>query len=69
MSIAGLDPGGPVALPAVTAAQMAEVDRIMVEDLGIALVQMMENAGRRRSASCSWPTSPCDRRCTPRSGS
>ena len=35
-----------VSLPAVTAAQMAEVDRIMVEDLGIALVQMMENAGR-----------------------
>src|SRR5690349_6977789 len=33
-------------VPAVTAAQMREVDRIMVEDLGISLVQMMENAGR-----------------------
>ena len=32
--------------PAVTAAQMREVDRIMVEDLGISLLQMMENAGR-----------------------
>jgi NAD(P)H-hydrate epimerase len=31
---------------AVTAAQMREVDRIMVEDLGISLLQMMENAGR-----------------------
>lgn len=33
-------------LPAVTADQMREVDRIMVDDLGIQLVQMMENAGR-----------------------
>jgi NAD(P)H-hydrate epimerase len=33
-------------VPAVTAAQMHEVDRIMVEDLGISLLQMMENAGR-----------------------
>lgn len=33
-------------IPAVTAAQMREVDRIMVEDLGISLLQMMENAGR-----------------------
>lgn len=46
MSVGGLPGGPPVALPAVTAAQMAEVDRIMVEDLGIALLQMMENAGR-----------------------
>ena len=38
--------GPAVDLPAVTATQMAEVDRIMIEDLGIALVQMMENAGR-----------------------
>lgn len=34
------------ALPDVTAAQMHEVDRVMVEELGIELVQMMENAGR-----------------------
>lgn len=30
----------------VTEAQMIEVDRVMTEDLGIALIQMMENAGR-----------------------
>ena len=33
-------------VPAVTAAQMREVDRIMVEEFGISLLQMMENAGR-----------------------
>lgn len=33
-------------VPSVTAAQMREVDRITVEDLGVALLQMMENAGR-----------------------
>ncbi len=33
-------------IPAVTADQMREIDRMMVEDLHIELVQMMENAGR-----------------------
>ena len=33
-------------LPYITAEQMAEVDRLMVEDYGIHLIQMMENAGR-----------------------
>jgi len=33
-------------VPAVTASQMREVDRIMTTDLHIGLVQMMENAGR-----------------------
>lgn len=33
-------------LPTVTAAQMREVDRILTEELGLQLVQMMENAGR-----------------------
>jgi NAD(P)H-hydrate epimerase len=33
-------------LPALTADQMREVDRAMVEDLHIELIQMMENAGR-----------------------
>ncbi len=33
-------------LPVVSAKQMREVDRIMVENLGITLLQMMENAGR-----------------------
>jgi NAD(P)H-hydrate epimerase len=51
-----------VHLPAVTAEQMREVDRVMVEDLGIELLQMMENAGRHlaelavrryRPASCT----------------
>ncbi|NQV08024.1 NAD(P)H-hydrate epimerase [bacterium] len=32
--------------PAITPTQMREVDRIMVDDLGIELLQMMENAGR-----------------------
>lgn len=32
-------------LPAVTAAEMREVDRVMTEELGIGLAWMMENAG------------------------
>jgi len=34
------------AVPALTTEQMRAVDRAMVEDLHIELVQMMENAGR-----------------------
>ena len=34
------------ALPALTTEQMREVDRAMIEDFGITLMQMMENAGR-----------------------
>jgi NAD(P)H-hydrate epimerase len=37
-------------IPAVTADQMRQVDRAMVEDLHIELVQMMENAGRSLAA-------------------
>ncbi len=33
-------------MQAVSAAQMREVDRLMVEEAGISLLQMMENAGR-----------------------
>ncbi len=33
-------------LPALTTDQMREVDRAMIEDIGITLIQMMENAGR-----------------------
>lgn len=33
-------------LPVLSVEQMAEVDRIMTEEIGIALLQMMENAGR-----------------------
>jgi NAD(P)H-hydrate epimerase len=34
------------AVPAVTAEQMREVDRIAVEEFGLGIMQMMENAGR-----------------------
>ncbi|MFQ5854899.1 MAG: NAD(P)H-hydrate epimerase [Anaerolineae bacterium] len=33
-------------IPAITTEQMREVDRAMIEDFGIELIQMMENAGR-----------------------
>lgn len=33
-------------IPALTKAQMVEVDRLMISDYGISLIQMMENAGR-----------------------
>jgi NAD(P)H-hydrate epimerase len=35
-----------VVVPAVTADQMREVDRIAVEEFGLGILQMMENAGR-----------------------
>ena len=38
------DPTEPI--PAVTTAQMIEVDRLMIEHFSIRLIQMMENAGR-----------------------
>ncbi|HDH03838.1 MAG TPA: NAD(P)H-hydrate epimerase, partial [Actinobacteria bacterium] len=34
------------AIPLISADQMREVDRIMIEEVGIELIQMMENAGR-----------------------
>ncbi|MBT7781428.1 MAG: NAD(P)H-hydrate epimerase, partial [Anaerolineae bacterium] len=33
-------------IPALTTEQMIEVDRLMIEDYGISLLRMMENAGR-----------------------
>lgn len=33
-------------VPAVTAAEMRDVDRVAVEDVGLQLLQLMENAGR-----------------------
>ncbi len=33
-------------VPFLTSAQMVEVDRLMIEDFRIELIQMMENAGR-----------------------
>ena len=35
-----------IIVPAITAEQMREVDRIAVEDFGLEILQMMENAGR-----------------------
>lgn len=35
-----------IIVPAVTAEQMREVDRIAVEEFGLGILQMMENAGR-----------------------
>ena len=37
-------------IPAITTAQMIEVDRVMIDDLGIDLPRMMENAGRSLAA-------------------
>ncbi len=33
-------------IPAITSEQMIEVDRLLIEEYGILLIQMMENAGR-----------------------
>lgn len=41
-----------VAVPAVTTDQMREVDRIVVEETGPNLFQMMENAGRNLALHC-----------------
>ena len=38
-------------IPAVTAEQMGEVDRIAVEEFGLGILQMMENAGRNLAAN------------------
>jgi hypothetical protein len=35
-----------IPVPAVTAEQMREVDRIAVQEFGLGILQMMENAGR-----------------------
>jgi len=37
---------GGIIVPAVTAEQMREVDRVAVEEFGLGILQMMENAGR-----------------------
>jgi NAD(P)H-hydrate epimerase len=41
-----------VEVPAVTPKQMKEVDRRMVEEYGVLLIQMMENAGRALAEVC-----------------
>jgi NAD(P)H-hydrate epimerase len=40
-----------VSVPAVTAAQMRDIDRIAIEETGPTLLQMMEHAGRSYSMS------------------
>lgn len=39
-------PVAPVGLPAVTAARMAEMDEVLLQEAGLPLLVMMENAGR-----------------------
>ena len=39
-------PHSDIAIPYLTTQQMMEVDRAMIEDYQISLIQMMENAGR-----------------------
>ena len=43
-------PRAEIDVPFVTAEQMREVDRLMVEEYGVHLIQMMENAGRNLAA-------------------
>jgi NAD(P)H-hydrate epimerase len=49
-----------VALPALTADQMREVDRIMIDELHVDLLQMMENAGRNLADLAAGRYSPAD---------
>lgn len=49
-----------VALPALTADQMREVDRIMIDELHVDLLQMMENAGRNLADLAACRYAPAD---------
>jgi NAD(P)H-hydrate epimerase len=40
-------------IPTLTSEQMAEVDRLMIDEYGILLIQMMENAGRNLAEQAS----------------
>jgi len=40
-----------IVVPAVTAAQMREVDRLATEEFGLGILQMMENAGRNLASN------------------
>jgi NAD(P)H-hydrate epimerase len=46
-------------LPAVSAEEMRQIDRVAVEDVGLSLLQMMENAGRALASVVS-ETRPAD---------
>lgn len=39
-------PAAPSGIPAVSASTMREMDRVLVDEMGLALLSMMENAGR-----------------------
>jgi NAD(P)H-hydrate epimerase len=41
-------------IPVLTVEQMIEVDRLMIEEYGIELIQMMENAGRNLAELTGW---------------
>ncbi|KAA3645633.1 MAG: NAD(P)H-hydrate epimerase [Chloroflexi bacterium] len=41
-----------IPIPAVSEEEMREVDRIAVEDFGLGILQMMENAGRNLALAC-----------------
>ena len=45
-------------LPYLTTGQMREVDRAMVDDFKICLVQMMENAGRSQARVATLAAGP-----------
>jgi NAD(P)H-hydrate epimerase len=48
------------AVTAVTAEEMRDVDRVAIEDVGLALSQMMENAGRNLAMSVRATSDPAD---------
>ena len=47
-------------LPAISADQMREVDRLAIEDAGLSLLQMMENAGRSLAQVTRDSAAPAD---------
>lgn len=59
-------------IPVISVSQMIEVDRLMIEEYQITLLQMMENAGRalgRLGAELFFGNDPCGRRVTVLAGS
>ncbi len=50
----GIHPPIVIAAPWVSVDQMREVDRLMIEELGISLARMMENAGRSLAIVARW---------------
>lgn len=54
--IRAIDPPAipPASVPWLSVDQMIEVDRLMIEEMQIALIQMMENAGRNLAMVARW---------------